>query len=109
VNSEIGKLVYRTSRGEPINGSPRANKTDTADVFGLSDLFGESTDDADTVDGVFQKAEAAQRRRDAEQLEALRKQLRQPITAGYFSELARGGHGPSSAINCFFSDGEAKS
>jgi len=41
-----------------------------------------------------------------DELEALRKQLTQPITAGRFSELARGGR---SVIEWFFSDDEAES
>jgi hypothetical protein len=96
MNSEIGKVVERTGRGEPISSSHRVTATTDTDT----------TDD--TVDRASQKADAAQRTRDAEQLEALRKQLRTPITAGRFSEIARGGHGPSSVINKFFSDGEAE-
>jgi hypothetical protein len=42
----------------------------------------------------------------AAQLEALRKQLRQPITGRYLDDLARGG---PSVIEWFFSDGEVES
>ena len=117
MKSEIGQQVYRTSRGEPIS-SHRVTATDTEDTFCLSDVFGESTDVfgestdtvdlADTVARACLKADAAERRRYAEQLDALRAQLLAPLTAGRFSEIAQGGHGPSSLINTFFSDGEAE-
>jgi hypothetical protein len=95
----IGKVVARTGRGEPISIEANA-KPWCADT---------TTDDADdTVDADDAKAAAAQRTRDAEQMEALRTQLRKPITAGRFSELARGGHGPTSLIEKFFSDGESE-
>ena len=100
---------------EPIS-SHRVTATDTEDTFCLSDVFGESTDvfgestdtEDDTVARACRKADAAERRRYAEQLDALRAQLLAPLTAGRFSEIAQGGHGPSSLINTFFSDGEAE-
>jgi hypothetical protein len=107
MTDEIGTVVARTSRGEPISVEASA-KPWCADT--TTDADTTDTDDADdTVDRVLQKAEAAQRTRDAEQLEALREQLRTPITAGRFSEIAsRGGRGPSSIIEKFFTPDEAE-
>jgi hypothetical protein len=114
MNDEVGKVVARTGRGEPISVEANAkpwyadtttdDADDTEDVFCLSDVFGKAdTEDlADTLDRAERKAEEAQRRRDTEQLDALRKQLTPAITAGRFSELAIGGYGPSSPIASFF-------
>jgi hypothetical protein len=92
MNDEIGKVVARTGRGEPFSVEASA-KPWCADT---------TTVDADDEERTRLDAEHA------EQMEALRTQLRKPITAGYFSELARGGHGPSSVIEKFFGDGEAE-
>jgi hypothetical protein len=90
----------------PISESPIASffggTTDDTDDT-ICDLF---ADTEDTTDRAFQKAaEAAQRKRNGEQLAALRERLKAPIKAGEFSEMARGGHGPSSMINKFFGGG----
>jgi hypothetical protein len=97
---------YDIKRDEAFREARHTDNSTDSIAPSLCDLFAESTD---ATDRDFQKAAAAaQRKRDAEQMEALREQLRKPITAGHFSELARGGHGPSSVINKFFSDGEAE-
>ena len=98
MKSEIGKQVYRTSRGEPIMVSSRVNKTDTAEDHQ------HAAEITETLDRVFGKDEDTEEvtidRRD--QWKALRKHLRRPRTA---RDADGSLPNPRRALTCFGGDG----
>jgi hypothetical protein len=105
MSNEVGKTVFRTSRGEPISGGVRVAPTaDTADAFDLSDIFGEAPaeDIADVVTRVFGEAVVEEITVDrADQLEQLRAHLTRPITARRSEGLPPD---PLKTLTCFEGD-----
>ena len=94
MNLEIGKQVYRTSRGEPIMVSSRVNKTDTAEDHQ------HAADITETLDRLFGRDEEIEEitidRRDP--WEVLRAQVVRPITARASEGLPEN---PLASLTCF--------